>query len=196
MTTTTTEKAHPLAALADTLDQLDNDRDRTQLVNRLERLANSATLADVLADAVNECDGPALVLDIERGHKVEIDEDGTEQVTYDRTMLPSIVVLPWDTNRAGDKLSLSFWLDHRDTLRGIVASDGHAVGVMFAGSLPDLGRKNSTTTHAAMLADGTPTGLAMDLSTWRVADDGRVKFLAAQNAAKNGTRGANKSSTV
>lgn len=176
MTTTTTEKAHPLAALADTLDQLDNDRDRTQLVNRLERLANSATLADVLADATEQHSGPVVIVTLDRG--------------TDRDDLPNVVSVPWTLNRAGDTLVLSLFVDPRDTVRGIVAADDTAAAVMFGENLPRLtAGKGSTSTTARRLADGIPTGDVLKVTQHATDKNGRNKFVVTVAEESTGTRG-------
>lgn len=174
--TTTTEMAHPLDALADTLDQLDNDRDRAQFLNRLDRLTNSAALADVLADATEQHDGPAVIVSLDRGP--------------DRDDLPAVVSVPWTLNRAGDALALSLFVDPRDTVRAIVTVDGPAAAVMFGENLPRLAAgKGSTSSTARRLADGIPTGDVLKVTQHATDKNGRNKFVVTVAEESSGTRG-------
>lgn len=176
MTATTTEKAHPLDALADTLDQIDNDRDRSQFLNRLNRLANSERLADVLAAAAEQHDGPAVIVALNRGPE--------------RDDLPAVVTVPWTLNRAGDTLALSLFVDPRDTVRGIVATDDHAAAVMFGENLPRLAAgKGSTSTTARRLADGIPTGDVLKVTQHATDKNGRNKYVVTVAEESSGTRG-------
>lgn len=182
MTTTTTEKAPTLDDLADTLDQLDNDRDRSQFTNRLDRLVNSGHLADIVADALADADGPAIIVTLERD--------------VERADLPAVVTVPWSLNRAGDTLSTSIQTDARDTVRGIVAVTDTAVAVMFAGSLPDLGKKASAATVATLMSDGIPTGTVAQVRQHAADKDGRVKFTVAEAVATSGKRGKRSAATI